>query len=486
MKILIVSSEVAPFAKTGGLADVAGALPLALARLGADVRVAMPGYGNMTNLPAAPRPVLPHLNIEIGTYKNVASVTMTTLPGSPVPVYFIENAALFHREGLYMENGRDYPDNAERFAIFCKAIIWMIKGLGWIPDVIHCNDWQTGLLPVMLRTDPAIQADPDLSSIHTMFTIHNLAYQGTFPAQTAYDLGFTHTFHPNGVEFYGQLNCLKGGLVYADVLTTVSPTYAKEIQTEEFGAGLDGVLKQRAKSLHGILNGIDYAVWNPATDTHLPAHFTAADLAGKAECKQQLQRELGVKESATTPLLTMISRLDPQKGLSILLPLIDTLMARDVQLAILGTGLAEYHEALQQKATRYKGKMAVRLAFDNGLAHRMEAGGDIFLMPSRYEPCGLNQMYSLRYGTLPVVRRTGGLADSVTPIAADHESGTGFVFDEFKPGPLLSAINEAVALYQLPLDWKQAQKRAMTQDFSWENSARLYADLYGNMISASV
>lgn len=484
MKILVVSSEVAPFAKTGGLADVAGALPIALARLGVDVRVVMPGYSNMSQLPSVPLPVLPHLDITVGSHKNIAMVTKTTLPDSPVPVYFIENPSLFHRDGIYMTEGQEYPDNATRFAVFCKAVIWMIKGLGWIPDVIHLNDWPTGPLPLMLKNDPAIVNDPQLRGIRTLFTIHNLAYQGLFPAQTAIDLGFENVFHPAGAEFYGQLNYLKSALIYSDALTTVSPTYAKEIQTPEFGAGLDGVLRDRSAHLHGILNGIDYSAWNPEADKYLPTHYSVNDLTGKAECKRQLQRELGLVESAAAPLLVMISRLDPQKGLSILLPLVDTIISRNAQLAILGTGLKEYHDQLQQKADRYKGKMAVRLAFDNGLAHRMEAGGDIFLMPSRYEPCGLNQMYSLRYGTLPVVRRTGGLADSVEPLSKQHESGTGFMFEEFKPGALLSAIDEAIQLFKTPLDWEQAQRRAMTKDFSWENSAREYAELYARLVAA--
>jgi starch synthase len=358
----------------------------------------------------------------------------------------------------------------------------MIKGLGWTPDVIHCNDWQTALLPVMLRTDDHMRYDAILQGIRVMYTIHNMAYQGMFPATTASDLGFgPELFQPGALEFYGQLNFMKGGLLFSDILTTVSPTYAREIQTPEFGCGLEGVLADKADRLHGIINGIDYNQWNPESDPHLPAHFSADDMLGKRKCKAALQNELGLTENPDVPLLVMISRLDPQKGLDILLPLVEPLLQRKLQLAILGTGLPEYHQLLEAAAAKHRGSMAVKLKFDNGLAHRMEAGGDVFLMPSRYEPCGLNQLYSLRYGTVPVVRMTGGLADSVQQISADGTKGTGFVFAQYSPAAFLQSIDDCLAAYARPENWRQIQLRGMGRNFSWEESARHYASLYAAM-----
>ncbi len=482
-KILFVSSEVAPFAKTGGLADVAGALPMALENLGMDVRVAMPGHAANHYGKETPVPVLPRLHVQVGSRTHATSVSSVTMPHSGVPVYFINNPEFFDRPGLYQEGGLDYPDNAERFAFFCKAVIWMVKGLNWIPDVIHCNDWQTGLLPVMLKTDADMLRDPELQSIRTVLTIHNLAYQGLFPPAAMAAIGLSPTlFHPGAMEFYGSVNLLKGGLLTADTLTTVSPTYAREIQTKEFGAGLEGVLRDRAADLHGILNGIDYGQWNPETDTYLEAGYSPEDLSGKTKCKTNLQTELGLKPEPRTPLMVMISRLDPQKGLDILLPLLPELMKRDVQVAVLGTGLPEYHEALTAAAQAHPGQMAVVLKFDNGLAHRMEAGGDLFLMPSRFEPCGLNQLYSLRYGTLPVVRRTGGLADSVEQVSDNGQSGTGFVFDKYTGAALLTAIDEALQMFKKVPTWESTQRRAMAKDFSWTASAKLYADLYETLL----
>lgn len=482
MKVLLVSSEVAPFAKTGGLADVANALPAALSRLGVDVRIAMPGY-NSNKYTRPPAEALPYVNVQLGTTSHVASVSVSSLPTADVPVYFINSGEMYNRAGLYHDGETDFPDNAERFAFFCKSAIWAIKGLGWIPDVIHCNDWQTGLLPLMLRTDSAMAADPDLQNIRTMFTVHNMAYQGIFPPETAINLGLgNEMYYSSGIEFYGQLNLMKTGLVYADLLTTVSPTYAREIQTPEFGCALDGVLRQRAANMHGILNGIDYDEWNPAADPLLPAHYTADDLTGKAACKFSLQKELGLTESSDTPLLVLISRLDPQKGFDILLPIIDELMALDVQLAILGTGLPAYHSALATIANRYHNRMSVRLKFDNGLAHRMEAGGDIFLMPSRYEPCGLNQMYSMHYGTVPVVHRTGGLADSVTQFSEESPQGTGFLFDDYTSEALLRTIRQALQVYPHTETWNRLRRNGMETDFSWGASARKYQALYSSVL----
>lgn len=483
MKILFVSSEVAPFEKTGGLADVAGALPIALAQLGMDIRVAMPGYSTITYPGNGSLPVLPFMDVQVGSETYAANVSAGNLPGSPVPVYFIHNAALFNRNGLYQENGKDYPDNAQRFAFFCRAVLWLIKGLNWTPDIIHCNDWPTALLPIFLRTDPAVQDDADLNAIKTVYTIHNLAYQGLFPPETAAAIGLApELVTPSSMEFWGSISFMKGSLLLSDILTTVSPTYAKEIQTQEFGCGLDGVLRDRASDLYGILNGIDYSQWNPEVDSFIPALYSSEDMAGKIQCKAELQKELGLKEAPQVPLLVVISRLDPQKGLDILLPLIPRLMEENLQLAILGTGMPEYEKAIAADAAKHKGRMAAIMKFNNALAHKMEAGADMFLMPSQFEPCGLNQLYSLRYGTLPVVRRTGGLADSVEQITDDSSAGSGFIFDEYTSKALLAAIHQALALYNDTDSWRRAQIRAMEQDFSWTASAKRYGDLYSKLL----
>lgn len=485
MRILIVASEVVPFAKTGGLADVAGALPLELARMGHDVRVAMPKYASVDDEQFHILPILGDISVTLGTTHHVAEIRRTVFPDSNVPVYFVSNAQLFDRPGLYMENGRDYPDNAERFAFFCKAVLWLLQALDWSPDIIHCNDWQTALIPVYLRTDPEVRANANLREVKTLFTIHNQAYQGLYPREQAERIGIGATlFHPAALEFYGALNLMKGGLVYADQISTVSPTYAKEIQTPEYGCGLEGLLLARASHLTGILNGIDYSIWNPETDKLIPAHFSAGDLAGKAACKAALQKEVGLPVSAETPVIGIISRLDPQKGFDIIADVLDQVLASGVQLVLLGTGAPEYHRLFERAAAAHPKQVSANLKFDNGLAHRIEAGADIFLMPSRYEPCGLNQMYSLRYGTIPVVRHTGGLADSIVDATAEsivNGRGTGFVFEQYTGEELLHAIERALATFGRKSQWKKLVENAMKQDFSWSNSARQYAALYGRL-----
>lgn len=481
MKVLLISSEVAPFAKTGGLADVAGALPIALSKLDVDVRVVMPGYSvNNYNDPGRPRRVIPQMPVTLGYNDFLAEIAEAYLPSSSVPIYFVNNAHFFHRDGLYQNNGTDFLDNPHRFAFFCKAALMMLKELDWIPDVIHCNDWQTGLVPVMLHTDKLFKDDPDYSQVGTLFTIHNMAYQGNFWQEIVAELGLNPSlFSPAGMEFYGAVNLMKGGLVFADKLSTVSPTYAHEIQTPAYGCGLDGVLRMRSDDLIGILNGIDYDAWDPNSDQALTANYNPAQMAGKALCKEALQVKLGLHAEPKTPLLVMISRLDPQKGLDILLPVLPEILKLDVQFAILGTGRADYESNLAEMAKQYPGRMAAVMQFNGDLARQMEAGGDIFMMPSKFEPCGLNQLYSLRYGTLPLVRHTGGLADSVEPIAPDAAWGTGFVFEEYTGAALMGALNQALALYARPEDWANTQRRAMEKDFSWTASAKLYEELYG-------
>lgn len=486
MKILIVASEVVPFAKTGGLADVAGALPLELARMGHDVRVAMPKYGSIDDDEYHLLPILGDIHVRLGTLHHIANIKRTVFPDSNVPVYFVVNDHFFDRSGLYLENGRDFPDNAERFAFFCKAVIWLLKGLDWIPDIIHCNDWQTALIPVYLRTDPEVRNDEGLSSIHVLYTIHNLAYQGVFPPAEAARIGIgPELFHPAALEFYGSLNLMKGGLMYADRLSTVSEQYAREIQTSEFGCGLEGVLTMRSAHVTGILNGIDYDIWNPETDPHLPANYSSDDLSGKKKCKAALQEECGLPQNPEVPLLGLISRLDAQKGFDILSQVLEDVLAAEVQFVMLGTGAPEYHRLFERLSDKYPKKMCARLAFDNGFAHRIEAGSDIFLMPSRYEPCGLNQLYSLRYGTIPIVRRTGGLADSitdVTPATLAQGTATGFVFEKYDGRELLATITRALGSYQRKETWNKLVQNAMAQDFSWKASARKYESLYESML----
>lgn len=482
MKILLVASEVSPFAKTGGLADVSSALPIALNEQGMDVRIVMPAYRSVNPVPS--EIAVPAFNVKLGNTILSTTIYQSFLPNTRVPVYFIHTPELFHRDSLYQENGVDYPDNALRFAFLSKAALQMIGRLDWQPDIIHCNDWQTGPLPMMLRCMPEFANSPELKKIRTVFTIHNLGYQGIFPLDMIKELDLPEvTTRPDSMEFYNSINFLKGGLVYADKLTTVSPTYAQEIQGPDLGYGLEGVLKARAEDLTGILNGINYREWDPETDIYLPENYSTANLAGKAECKNRLQKELGLEIDTNAPLFVLISRLDSQKGIDILLPLVDIIIEKKGQLAILGTGRRNYEEAFLAVAHHYIGRMTCCFQFDNALAHRMEAGGDGFLMPSRYEPCGLNQMYSQRYGTLPIVRRTGGLADSVSNINIGQNTGTGFVFYEYTPGALLGAIEQAFNLYRNhPHIWRDAQVRGMTRDFSWQNSAKRYIDLYHQMM----
>ena len=487
MKVLIVSSEVTPFAKTGGLADVAGALPVALAALGHDVRVVMPKYGVIDDDRHHLIPILGDILVRLNGRTFTAHIKRSQLPGSRVPVYFILNSAFFDREGLYQADGRDYPDNAVRFAFFCTAVVWLLKGLDWVPDIIHCNDWQTALIPVYLRDHPDMAADPVLQQTRVVFTIHNLAYQGIFPLEEGASIGIgPELLHPKALEFYGRMNLMKGGLIFSDALTTVSRRYAEEIQTPEFGCGLEGLLQERRGELTGIMNGVDYGVWNPETDPLIPAHYSAQDLAGKVKCKAALQRESALETDAAAPLIGIISRLDPQKGFDLIAGALDAILAQGAQVVLLGTGMPEYHMVFERAAKRHAGRISAHLRFDNPLAHRIEAGADMFLMPSRYEPCGLNQLYSLRYGTVPVVRATGGLADSVTDAtAAGIRAGksTGFVFEDYTAAALLKTVKRAIKLFHDRERWQQLMRNGMKRDFSWNAAARQYAALYGQLIT---
>lgn len=472
MRVLFCAPEVVPLAKTGGLADVAGALPVALAERGVDVRVAMPRYRAVPMEKANP---LGSVAATVGGDAVEGTLSEIRLPGSEVPVWLIDQPRYFDREGLYGEGGKDYPDNLSRFTFFSRALLAWLGRQRWQPDVIHCHDWQTALVPVILRAEGSSRAA-------AVFTIHNLAYQGLFPREQFPITGLPWSlFTMRGLEFWGQVNLLKGGLYFADVLTTVSETYAREIQTEEFGAGLDGVLRDRRGDLFGILNGVDYSAWDPLVDTLIAARYTADNLSGKRACKADLQRTFGLREDPGVPVIGMVTRFADQKGLDLVAAIMDEMLDLGVQFVILGTGDARYHQLFQELAARQSERIGVRLGFDNRLAHQIEAGADMFLMPSRYEPSGLNQLYSLRYGAIPIVRKTGGLADSIvdaTRDALDRGTANGFVFEAYQPQALLQTIHRAVQTFKDRRTWRALQQTGMRADFSWARSADRYVELY--------
>ena len=476
LRILLIASEVEPFAKTGGLADVAGALPRALTALGHDVRVFVPKYRGVETVAGHLSTALPRVHVPMGDRTREGAVLEGRL-GRDVPVYFLVHDHYYDRPGLYGTEDESYLDNCERFVFFCRGALESLKALDWIPQVIHANDWQTGLVPVYLETLYA--GDPALSSIATLFTIHNAAYQGTF---WHFDMPMTglgwDLFTPAGLEFYGKLNFMKGGLIFADLLNTVSPTYAQEIQTPEFGHGLEGVLQSRSSDLFGVLNGIDTEQWDPGTDEHIAKRYTPDDLAGKATCKAALLSEMGLDPDGS-PLIGVVSRLAHQKGLDLVPEAVPGLLDLGYQLVVLGTGESWLEEALTGAAAAHPGRIAVRIAFDEDLARRIYAGADMFLMPSRYEPCGLGQMLSMRYGTIPIVRRTGGLADTV------DEGRTGFLFVEPWAAALIDAARHARDAFRDAATWRQLVRNAMAEDFSWHTSAKEYVSLYRKAAKAA-
>ena len=475
LRILLVCSEVEPFAKTGGLADVTGALPKALAGLGHDVRVLMPKYRGVERHTPMLEPVLPRLRVPIAD-RHVEGAVLEGRLGPNVPIYFVANDHYYDRDGLYATPDGDYWDNCERFAFFCRAIVEAMRGLPWRPQVIHANDWQTGLVPVYLST--RYRDDPVCAGMATLFTIHNLAYQGVF---WHYDMPLTglgwDLFTPPGIEFYGKISFLKGGLVFSDILTTVSRTYAREIQTPELGSGLEGVLQERSQDLHGVVNGIDYEAWNPETDPEIPKRYTVDDLEGKRSCKASLREELGLRD-AEGLLIGMVTRVAEQKGIQLVLGGLSELLAEGCQLVVLGSGDPSVEKALTEAAERHPGQVRVHLGYDAKLARRIYAGSDCFLMPSRYEPCGLGQLISLRYGTVPVVRWTGGLVDTVTEFDPTRRAGTGFGFAAFSATALVDAVRRTLAVHRQPDLWHALIRNGMARDFSWEASAREYVTLY--------
>ena len=472
MRILFVASEALPFAKTGGLADVIEALPRALVKLGHEVAVFLPRYRDVK----AGSVVMPSLTIPQGLRLRFPAVDNGSILRG-VRYFFLDDPPYFDRPGLYGEKTGDYPDNAERFAEFSRAAIELAKHV-WPPDVIHCHDWQTGILPVLLRT--SYGDDPAVRNIPVVFTIHNLGYQGIFPRAALDRTGIpVEVFFPGGIEYFGNISYMKGGLIYSDYLTTVSRKYAEEIQTPEFGFGLDGVIRTRASHLEGILNGVDYASWSPDRDTLIPVKYSAKNLAGKQACKQALVEEYKFsQDNPKRPIIGIVSRFVDQKGFDIIAEVAAELMAEDLSLAVLGSGEKRYEDLFRALASDFPGRVGVNIAYDNRLAHLIEAGSDMFLMPSRYEPCGLNQIYSLRYGTVPIVRATGGLDDTIVQFDLEHGTGTGFKFEEYTGGALMDAVRLALHHYSDERVWKRIQLNGMAQDFSWNTSAAEYAKLY--------
>jgi starch synthase len=472
MRILMVASEAVPFAKTGGLADVLGSLPRALRRLGHDVDVVIPRYRGITGVERIGR-----VSVSLGAQVTDAGVFAVTDDG--VRTVFIDHPVYFDRDYLYGTGGHDYADNAERFAFLAHAALkWAATGPPY--DVVHAHDWQAGLVPVLLRT---LFVDHRwLGTVPAVFTIHNLAYQGIFDASWLPRLGLGwELMNIDALEYWGRVSYLKGGILFSRTITTVSPTYAREIQTPEFGFGFDGILRYRSADLVGILNGIDYDQWNPARDPHLPVPYDATSLEGKGEAKRAVLAAYKLPLSdqiLRRPLVGMISRMVDQKGFDLLAALADELPRLDASYVLLGTGERRYEDLWLGLAARHPDRVGTRIGFDEGLAHLIEGGADLFLMPSRFEPCGLNQMYSLRYGTVPLVRATGGLADTVVNVDPSAGEGTGFSFVEYSPQALLGTLRWALSIYQNRDQWAPIQRTGMQQDFSWDTSAREYVRVY--------
>jgi len=482
MRVIMAASEAVPFAKTGGLADVVGALPPALQQQGVEVAVILPKYPSITEAGTAVRRLDWTLTVPVSSRTVTAGVLATTVANG-VAIYFIEADPYFARDALYGTASGDYLDNAERFAFFSRAALALTQRLG-APDILHCHDWQTGLIPVFLRADARRYAD--LARVRTVLTVHNIGYQGAFWAPDWHLLNLDWAyFSPDWLEFYDYINYLKGGLRTADAITTVSPTYAREIQTPEFGCAMEGVLAGRGGAVTGILNGVDYTEWSPEHDPLIAAPYSVDDLAGKTACKVALQAAVGLPVEPRVPLLGIVSRLVEQKGIDLLTGAATALLRKRVQLVVLGSGEPWRERLLQNLAAMFPARCAVRIGYDNALAHQIEAGCDIFLMPSRYEPCGLNQMYSLRYGTIPVVRATGGLEDSVVDVDPASGRGTGFKFVDATAAALLACIERALAAYRTPRCWRMIMAQAMRADFSWDRSAEAYIDLYRRLVERS-
>jgi starch synthase len=481
LKILFLSSEAVPFAKTGGLADVAGALPSAFKRLGVDVRLVLPYYRTVRDSPLKRRRLQKELRVPLGSETLRANV-LESRSETGVVTYLIERDDMYDRSNLYGNGFGDYYDNPERFSFFCHAALKLSEAVSFKPDVVHCHDWQTGLVPPLLKETG--NKTSFLSGTPSIFTIHNIGYQGIFSEEKFFLTGLSryHFFHPEGLEFWGNISLLKAGVVYADAVTTVSPRYAREIQTAEFGMGMEGVLRQRKANIHGILNGVDYRHWNPSKDTHLPANYSSKDIQGKRQCKKALIQEMGLDPSLESrPLMGIVSRLDDQKGLDLLVKILSRILALDVGLVFLGSGDQGIEQAIQRAAKRHPNRVGLRLGFNDPFAHRLMAGADMLLMPSRYEPCGLTQMYALKYGTVPVVRAVGGLDDTIQQFDPKTGKGNGFKFEPYTPKAFLDRILDAVNLFETEKIWMRLMREGMKADFSWKHSAQKYLRLYQSL-----
>jgi starch synthase len=474
MHIAFAASECVPFSKTGGLADVVGALPRALSAAGHQVSVYLPRY-RQTKLTDA-QTVVRSITIPFDDHYRFCSVVSAGNHGG-VRFYFVEYPPFFDRDALYGTSAGDFPDNAERFALFSRAVLEASKILG-VPHVFHCHDWQSALIPILLRTQYA--EDPAFREVATVFTIHNMGYQGLFSPDTLPLLSLPwDLFTMSKMEFFGNVNFLKGALVYSDFITTVSKKYSQEIQTTEFGFGLEGVLRDRAATVTGILNGVDYDEWSPQTDKFILAKYSADDLTGKAQCKKDLLAAFGISGAdLRLPVIGIVSRFAAQKGFDLIAQIMDRLAREDMIVVALGNGDRQYEEMFLRLQKQFPQKIAVRVAYDNSLAHKIEAGSDMFLMPSKYEPCGLNQIYSLKYGTVPVVRATGGLDDTIEPWDARTGRGTGFKFSDYSGESLLLTIKEALKAFRDQPSWKNLMRNAMAKDFSWNASAKEYVRVY--------
>jgi starch synthase len=483
LKICYVSSEVVPFAKTGGLADVAGALPVELKDLEQDVRVMMANYKSINERKFVLREVirLKEVKVKLGNETKIIDGKTAFLPNSKVHVYFLHIPDYFDRKDLYVDpaTGQDYEDNAERFAFFSKSVLETLKLLYWQPDIIHCNEWQTALIPFYLKTH--YKDDDFFKNTRTVLSLHNLAYQGSFSLEKAAKIGIDSRFVKKDGEFehYGRLNLLRGGILFSDVLNTVSEKYAEEITTDpEYGAGFEKILYQRRDDLYGILNGVDYSNWNPETDNLIPKNYSIYSLHNKEKNKKVLCNQNNLPFDEKIPLVGVISRLADQKGFDLIAEVVDEIFSLDIQFVLLGTGDPKYHVLFEKLSKKFPRKLSVNLRFDNKLAHLIEAGADMFLMPSKYEPCGLNQLYSLKYGTVPVVRETGGLADTIQDFDPKTGTGNGFTFKNYNSKELLGTIKRALQIFSEKKLWQKIQLTGMKQDYSWLQSARKYLDLY--------
>jgi starch synthase len=484
MRILFASAEIYPLSKTGGLADVSAALPAALRELGADIELVLPGYPRALSM-ALDKSVAAEFLSEHG--HGQIRLISARMPDSGLAVWLVDCPALYDRPGnpYQDEHGEDWADNAQRFAAFCQVTAKLAAGellADWRADVVHANDWHTGLVPVLLNA----RAD---QTPRTLFTIHNLAYQGLFPSSVMPSIGMPgELFTPDGTEFYGKFSFLKAGIRFSERVTTVSPSYAREIMSAEHGCGLDGLLRRRRSRVAGILNGVDYRVWNPPTDCYLPANFGIGDLSGKRVCKAELQRELGLDVDPGIPLVVWLSRITEQKMADVVTDALHMILHRDVQLAVLGEGDPSLEGQLHDAAGHHRGRLAVRIGYDESLAHRFQAGGDLLLHPSRFEPCGLTPLYAMRYGTLPIVRYVGGLMDTVvdaTDWAVRADSATGFAFREPTAAAMLECLDRALTFYRRNLAWSSMQRRAMSREFGWAGSARRYLALYDKLAPAA-